>query len=88
VRQVRRSPLSRQRAPHPGELGILTAHGVDPTIEGADDSGPGTLYFHGFREIAKPVQKTTDRGLGGDATAFRAADAIGDCRDHLLARLG
>src|SRR5438067_2704747 len=78
----------RKGAAEAGDLGILPAHRVDPAIERADDPRAGPLYLHRLRQIAETVEKTAYRGLRGDAAAFRAADAVGDRGNDLLARLG
>jgi len=66
----------------------LAAHGIDPAVERTDDFGPCSLHLHGLGQIAKSVQEAAHRGLGRNATALRAADAIGDRGNYLLARLG
>ena len=78
----------RQRATHSGELGVLPAHRIDPAVERTDDSGARSLHLHRLGQIAKSVEEAAHRGLGRDAAALRAADAIGDRGDHLLPRLG
>ena len=78
----------RQRATHSGELGVLAAHGIDPAVERTDDFGARSLHLHGLGQIAKSVQEAAHRGLGRNAAALRAADAIGDRGDHFLPRLG
>ena len=47
----------------------------------------GAPHFHGFGQVAKSIEKTAHRGLGCDATALGAANAVGDRRDDVAARL-
>ena len=47
----------------------------------------GAPHFHGLGQVAKSVEETAHRGLGGDAAAFGAADAVGDRRHDVAARL-
>ena len=77
-----------QRATHSGELGVLAAHGIDPAVERVDDFGARALHLHGLGQIAESVQEAAHRSLGRNAAALRAADAVGDRGDQLLARLG
>ncbi len=78
----------RQRATHPGELGILARHCINPAVERTDDFGARSLYLHGLGQIAKAVQEAAHRSLSRYAAALRATNAVGDRGDHLLARLG
>ena len=77
-----------ERAAHSGELGVLPTLGIDPAVERSDDPGARALHLHGLGQVAKSVEKPAHRGFGGGAAALGAADAVGDRRDHLLARLG
>ena len=65
-------------AAHAGQRRVLTALGVEPGVQGIDDAGGGAADFHRLGNLAKTVEKETDGGLGGDATAPGAADAVGD----------
>jgi hypothetical protein len=71
----------------PSQLGVLPADRVYPAVKGADDPRARPLHLHGLGQIAKPVEKAAHRGLGGGAATLGAADAVGDCGDHLLAGL-
>jgi len=46
------------------------------------------LHFQGLGQVAKSIEKTAHRGLGRDAAPLCTANSIGDCRHHLLPRLG
>jgi hypothetical protein len=78
----------REGAAQSRKVGVLAAHGVDPAVQRTDDVSPGALDLHRFRQIAKAVEEAAHRGLGRDTAALRAADPIGDRRDHFPARLG
>src|SRR4029077_6441788 len=77
----------RKGASHPGERRVALALAVDPAVERTDDSRRGAPHFHGLRQVAKAVEETAHCGFGGDAPALGAADAVGDGRDDVAARL-
>ena len=91
MQQVRDAAAQHQRgegAAHPASLRSRRPMRIDPAVERIDDRGAGAPHLHGLGQVAKSVEKAAHRGLGGDAAAFGAADAIGDRGDHVAARLG
>ena len=74
--------------PMPGELAVALGERVDPAIERIENGRRGAPHFHRLGQIAKAVEKAAHRGFGGDAAALGAADAVGDRRDDVAARLG
>jgi hypothetical protein len=60
---------------------------MDPAIERIYDPRRCVPYLHGLRQIAKSIEKAAHRGLGRHATAFRAANSVGNGRHHIPARL-
>ena len=77
----------RERATHPREFCVSPALRMYPAVERVEDLGAGAAHLHCLGQVAEPVEKTAHRHLGGDTTALGAADAIGDSRDHISARL-
>ena len=61
---------------------------MDPPIERIQDPGCGALHFQGLGQVAKSIEKTAHCGLGRDVAPLCTANSIGDCRHHLLPRLG
>ena len=72
-------------ASHSRQLGVALSLGMDPTIQRVEDPRASPAHFHGFRQIAKSIQKAAHRGLGRHTPAFRAADPIGDRSDNVAA---
>ena len=90
MQHVRDAPAQHQRregASHPGQLGVTLPLRIDPAVERVENLGRGTPHFHGLGQVAKPIKKAAHRGFGRDAAALGAADAVGNRRHHVAARL-
>ena len=74
--------------PIPSRSAVALAFRMDPAIERVQHDRGGTPHLHRLGQIAEPVEETAHRDLGGLAAALGAADAVGDRRDHVAARLG
>ncbi len=91
MKHMRDAPAQDQRgegASHAGEIVVALGERIDPAVERIEDGRRCAAHFHGLGQIAKAVEKAAHRGLGGDAAAFSAADAVGDRRNNVAARLG
>ena len=90
MQDMRDAPAQHQRgesASHARRVGVALALRIDPAVERIEHGRRGAAHFHGLGQVAKTVEETAHRGLGGDAAALGAADAVGDRRHHVAARL-
>src|SRR5262249_39239071 len=76
----------REGAAHAGELRVALALAKDPAVERTDDGRRSAAHLHGLGQVAKAVEEAAHRGLGGDAAALAAADAVGARGDDVAAR--
>jgi hypothetical protein len=90
MKHMRNAPAQHQcgkRTTHAVEFCVAPPLRIDPTVERIEDRGRGAAHLHGFGHIAKAVEKTAHGGLGGDAAAFMAADAVRDRGNDIAPRL-
>jgi len=61
---------------------------MDPAIERVQNDGRSASHFHRLGQIAESIQEAAHRDLGRYTAALRASHPVGDCGDHVGARLG